>query len=211
MRYLSIPDHDEDGKRLLKKALMVNAKVEHQEGRHETGDKGTIYFRFRPMHGVRSSEDLLMFLQQQTTAQGILVRELRDGWAGCLQSINELESEGKVLVLRNKKEGTPRMVWLNDPSLNHEVDNEFKDLWHQVQVPKGAADLRNSLLEFGLTPTSNVTAPAPVRKQEKKRKPARRGGKTTNTPLIEYDEPPGLYPRARGHECIGRRTRMRLV
>ena len=123
-------------------------------------------------------------LQGQRTAKGINVKELKDGWPGCLDAIDSLEAEGRILVTRHKKDQSPKMVWANDPSLLHIVDNEFKELWHRIVVPQSTADLRKSLIEYGLTPTSVVKTPVPVKQKEKKRKGARRGGKTTNTHML---------------------------
>lgn len=175
--YLSIPDIDLQGKRTLEHILKNHVKIDYDR----KGANGIGSYRFRPIHDVRSGDELLAFLQRQPTAQGILVRELKEGWPGAVDTIELLESEGRILVTRNKKDATPKMVWANDPSLSHKVEKEFTTLWHKVKVPSNAADLRRELIEFGLTPTSVVKTTTAGLAKEKKKKASRRGGKTTNT------------------------------
>jgi transcription initiation factor TFIIE subunit beta len=133
------------------------------------------------LHNIRSSDDLLNFLRSQPTFRGISVKELKDGWAGCLQAINELEEQSKVLVLRNKKENTPRLVWANLGGEMGLIDDEFCDMWSNVKLPEPDS-LYQALIDQGLKPTG--ADPQTIKKkpqqQEKKQKKARRG-KVTNT------------------------------
>lgn len=133
------------------------------------------------LHNIRSSDDLLNFLRSQPTFRGISVKELKDGWAGCLQAINELEEQSKILVLRNKKENTPRLVWANLGGEMGLIDDEFCDMWSNVKLPEPDS-LYQALIDQGLKPTG--ADPQLIKKkpqqQEKKQKKARRG-KVTNT------------------------------
>lgn len=133
------------------------------------------------LHNIRNGDDLLGFLRTQPTFRGVLVKDLKDGWAGCLQAINDLEAENKVLVLRNKKENTPRLVWANLGGEIGLIDDDFREMWAQEKVPD-ADELYQKLIDQGLKPTG--ADPQAVRKkpaqQEKKQKKARRG-KITNT------------------------------
>lgn len=176
--YLSIPNIED--KLTLERILNAHSKIEYDP--QGLGGRGG--YRFRPPHNVRSADELEAYLQRQTTAQGIQVKELKEGWPGALDAIDTLEEQGKLLVTRNKKDNTAKMVWPNDPSLQHNVDDEFKNLWYKVKLPVETADLRTQLVEFGLTPTSQVKAVIQGNNKEKKKKASRRGGKTTNTHML---------------------------
>lgn len=144
-------------------------------------DKGTNTLEYVSLHNIRSSEDLLNFLRSQPTFKGIPVKELKDGWSNYLQSINELEQEHKILVLRTKKENSPRLVWANFGGDLNLVDEEYQRLWFQIKLPE-KDDLYQALVDQGLKPTGadpNVVNRRP-KKEEKKQKKARRG-KITNT------------------------------
>ncbi|KAJ8612742.1 hypothetical protein MRB53_037318 [Persea americana] len=106
-------------------------------------------YRYRPLHGIRSAEMLERYLQKSTTAQGLQVKDLKDGWPGAVESIRGLEEQGSLLVTRNKKDNAPRMVFANDPSLIHPVAVEFQQMWHGMKLPQNAGDLRRELIDFG--------------------------------------------------------------
>ncbi|KAI5818823.1 hypothetical protein BZA77DRAFT_306493 [Pyronema omphalodes] len=136
---------------------------------------------FRPLHNIRSPTDLLAFLQRQTTAQGLPVKELKEGWAGALDAIDTLEEAGDILVIRTKKENLPRMVWGNDKTLFCEVDEEFKNLWHGIKIPP-AAEIVGELESMGLKPASVDPSSVKVeqKKTQKRKRAVNRRGKVSN-------------------------------
>ncbi|KAK6533575.1 hypothetical protein TWF694_002513 [Orbilia ellipsospora] len=139
-------------------------------------------YAFKPLHNIRSAQQLLTHLQASTTAQGLSVKELKDGWSGALQTIDELEASKDILVTRTKKDGQARMVWINDKSLNVSIDDEFKNIWEKIAIPP-PAELPGELDKAGLKPTS--IDPATIKKamqkdtSKKTKKPKR--GRITNT------------------------------
>ncbi|KAI9865859.1 MAG: hypothetical protein M1824_000119 [Vezdaea acicularis] len=182
VRYLSL--RGEPGQKNLAHILRRHERIEWKaDSKSHSWNSGT--FRFKPIHNIHSGTELLTYLQSQRTAQGILMKELKEGWSAAEAVVDELESEGKLLVTRNKKDNHARAVWPNDPSLSVAIDDEFRYLWHRIVVPKDA-DLPSELVKLGLQPTSSdgskkiKTAPKPKEKKQKKR----RVGKTTNNHLI---------------------------
>ncbi|KAI9814619.1 MAG: hypothetical protein M1827_003175 [Pycnora praestabilis] len=173
--YLSLHNQPEHDKTLIATILRKHEKVDYD--RTGAGGKGT--FRFRPIHNIRSGDQLLGYLQNQPSAQGLSVRELKDGWQGAEKAIDELQVEEKLLVTRNKKDEHAKMVWANDPSLSQHVDEEFKKIWGGVRLPE-AHDLTVELEKAGLTPTSKEIHAAKPKEDKKKRKAPRKGGRTTN-------------------------------
>ncbi|KZF24920.1 transcription initiation factor TFIIE, beta subunit [Xylona heveae TC161] len=179
--YLSLQHAEESNRKSIGTILKNHEKVEYD--RNGANGEGT--FRFKPIHNIRSKDELLRFLQTQPTAQGLSVRELKDGWPGAVAAIDQLEDQGRLLVIRNKKDAQAKMVWANDPSLAQTVDREFQDLWHKIKLPTTQADLAGELEKAGLTPTSKAEViKVKPKKEEKKRKTARKGGRTTNTHML---------------------------
>jgi len=175
--YLSIPQDQQQHKLVLRKALIAHPKVEHEP----IGLEGQPSFRFRPVHNVRSGEELKGYLQRQPTAQGISVKELKDGWPTALAELEALERQGELLVTRNKKDNVPKMVWPNDPSLATHVDEDFQTHWQKTKLPANPSDMRTELEKAGLTPTSQIKESAKVLgAREKKRRINRKAGRTTN-------------------------------
>lgn len=65
---------------------------------------------------------------------GVSVKDLKDGWLDCELVIMEFEREYKVLVIRVKKDGVVRMVWLDDLSLFYEVELDLVRVWSRVEL-----------------------------------------------------------------------------
>jgi transcription initiation factor TFIIE subunit beta len=180
--YLSLQHRARDQGYLhaLRSILQVHEKVNYDP----KGANGEGTFSFRPLHNIRTAEQLLQKLQSQTTAAGMSVRELREGWPNVEDTINQLEKEGKLLVTRNKKDDHAKMVWANDPSLVHHFDDEFRQIWEKIKVPD-QQKVAEELEKAGIMPTSKnkIVKPRPKFEQKKVKKP-RRSGKTTNTHMM---------------------------
>ncbi|KAI9758846.1 MAG: hypothetical protein M4579_002792 [Chaenotheca gracillima] len=185
INYLSVQSSPKT-QRNIAMILQRHDRVEYNrpEDKDARWDSGT--YRYRPLHDIRSSTKLLSVLQNQPTAQGLSVRELKDGWLGADASIDELEGRQQVLVTRNKKDNHARMVWANDPSLSQHVEPEFQALFHKVKLPS-KEDTPRELSEAGLKPTSEdprLKMSAPTKGNNRKQKRPRRGGRTTNTHML---------------------------
>ncbi|AEO64092.1 uncharacterized protein THITE_2169599 [Thermothielavioides terrestris NRRL 8126] len=131
---------------------------------------------------VKDKTSLLAYLQKKTDASGVSVKDLKDGWPDCEAAINELEAEHKLLVVRAKKDGAPRMVWLDDPSLFHEVDPQLKLMWARVEVPS-PENIVGRLLAAQQKPASEdprLKAAQAPKVEKKKKRAQRRTGKSTN-------------------------------
>ena len=175
--YLSLHGREKEYGQALKTILITHDKVKYEmvDGKDED------LFSFQPIHNIRSADQLLGYLQSQRTAKGLNVKDLKDGWHGALDAIDDLEKQGKLSVTRNKKDDSARFVWPNDPSLFFPIDQEFKTMWQKIKLPEPGA-LADELEREGLTPAnkSRFVKAKPV-KQESKTKRTRKGGKTTNT------------------------------
>lgn len=137
---------------------------------------------YKSPYEIYNAEDLLRFLSAQPTFQGVSVKMLKDGWGGYLTAIEELEKSQDILVLRTKKENSPRYVWANRGGPIGSVSDDYVKLWASVRVPS-ASELPDLLDRAGLKPAS--VDPATIKKQQtpgdqrKQKKPRR--GKMTNT------------------------------
>lgn len=168
MDYLSMKK-DDKVLELLKKL----DKIQHDP------KKGT--FKYMSTYDVHSAQELINLLRSQVTFKGISCKELKDGWPQCDETINELEEDSKILVLRTKKDKTPRYVWYNNGGELNRIGEDFVKMWENVQLPQ-FAELPRKLQDLGLKPAS--VDPATIKRQttrvEVKKKKQRRG-KITNT------------------------------
>ena len=180
LSYLSLQYSTDQYKQTIKTILQKHDKVNYDPA----GNNGKGSYSFRPIHNIRSGEQLLRHLQAQRTAQGLNVRELRDGWLGAEVAIQQLEDEGRLLVTRNKKDNNAKMVWPNDKTMNVKIDEEFKAIWHKIRLPEAGA-LADELEKAGLTPTNKARGiKVKPKAPEKKTKKPRKSGKTTNVHMM---------------------------
>jgi len=192
--YLSLPNDLQKNIPLIKRALQGHDRVQYV-GKHESGN-GKESFKYRPLHPVTDGDELRTYLATLDTAQGVPVKELKDGWPDCIDTINRLEAAGHILVTRNKKDSTPRAIWRDSPSYHLDapaksndqvgkVDQDFVEYWQKVKLPSNESEVRNELERAGITPTSAVREVRKVEMKKKDRKRAPRAGtKTTNSHML---------------------------
>lgn len=152
--------------------LNINPKVTY----NATDDT----FSFKPEHNITDADSLIRFLQNQDTAMGIQVSKLKDGWQDAEATIDKLEAEHRLLVTRNRKDNHPRMVWIDDPTLQAPLDQEFKDMWNQIQLPSNE-DTIKELRKMNHKSTGEPALPAAAIQKPKEKRKVRRGTKITNT------------------------------
>lgn len=182
LEYLSQVHVEEAKKKLIISILKKHDRVRWiPDPQSKAWDSGT--FKHRPIINVRTKNDLIAYLQAKPDAQGVSVKDLKDGWPDCEDAINDLEAAHRILVTRTKKDNHARMIWSNDPSLVHGVDSEFQVMWRQTELPS-VDDLVRKLQEAGQKPASedpSKRVKPPPKPKEKKKKAPRKGGRTTNT------------------------------
>ncbi|KAM3416669.1 Transcription initiation factor IIE subunit beta [Cercospora zeina] len=181
--YLSLPNDALKRKPLIKKALQFSERVEFIPAERSASGKDS--FRYRPKHPVTNGEELKSYLARQITAAGIPVKELKDGWPDCQKTIDRLEREHFLLATRNKKDNTAKMIWPDSPAYHTEISEDFINFWTKTKLPATEGEIRNDLEKAGITPTSQVKEIKrnDMKKKERK-KPNRRGGKTTNQHML---------------------------
>lgn len=175
--FLNVQHLEPDQRSELRRRLTSNNPLVEFDPKGLDG-KGA--YSYKAKIKVFSEEDLLAYLQKKETCEGTRVKDLKEGWDKAPQVVEHLAKRKKVLVTLNKKDGSAALVWRNDPSLEHSIEEDFKRSWDAQKLPTTKDDLRKALIADGLTPTSQVKKPTANLKKDKK-KVARRGGKTMNT------------------------------
>ena len=177
LSYLSLHNHDPEYQQVIRFILQTDKKVVYDPD----GFGGRGSYAWRPPLDIRSSDQLLRYLQAQPTAQGLNVKDLLQGWPKAADAIRQLENQKKLLVARSKKDDAPKTVWADDPSLAQNLDTEFQDIWHKIRLP-APEDMRDELRKAEIMPTDKAIMPvAKAVVQRKAKKKPRRSGKVTNT------------------------------
>jgi len=151
-------------------------------------DPKTDLYSYKSDYSFRNKASLLTEIQRHTkTGGGLSVRALKDSWKEAPPAIEELEEEGEVLLIRTTKDGQMKMVFYNEVKKDEggeNVEKEFNDLWHSLQVPPDA-DLVKALQSEGLATTASETLTPRVQQKKKGKKsgPRQRQARITNTHL----------------------------
>ncbi|CAG8501130.1 3331_t:CDS:2 [Paraglomus brasilianum] len=127
----------------LYKLMINNEKIEYDAA------NGT--FKYKPEFMIRSSEDLLQLLYERKDSKpcGMHFKDLADSYVDVTTSIQELEKESRILVIRLMKDNSPRLMFWNDVGENTTMDKEFVDMFHKVKTPDDV-DLKVELQKAGL-------------------------------------------------------------
>ncbi|KAF9907660.1 hypothetical protein EC991_010692 [Linnemannia zychae] len=168
---------DLDAKPELYNLLKMNDKVAYDTRDHT--------FAYKPTYHIKNKEDLLALLEKRKNEGGMDYKELKDSYSKLLEAVNELASEGRILVVKNK-DGAPRVLFWNDQRYNTAMDQEFRDIWHRLRIPD-EIDLPKELEKAGLTHMQVFDKKGPG--DVPKRKPVRRNRKMkiTNTHMKGLD------------------------
>ncbi|GAO14580.1 uncharacterized protein UV8b_05357 [Ustilaginoidea virens] len=182
--HLSLRGHSEEHKKQLADGLRGHPRVDWKPdaGLSEQSWKTGLY-AYRPViRNVRDGTSLLAYLQRKTDASGVSVKDLKDGWPDCEDTLAALERQHKILVVRTKKDNFPRYVWADDSSLHYAVQPEFQVMWHRVPIPS-VDDMHRKLVNVGQKPTSEdplKIQQASSKPKVQKKRTSKRAGKATN-------------------------------
>jgi transcription initiation factor TFIIE subunit beta len=180
LNYLSFKG-DESKRRGMAGILKQHPRVRFVPDMAHLNAWGAGTYEFRPLYDISDATQLVTYLQNQKEFKGLLVKDLKDGWANIEDSIDDMEGSHQILVTRNKKDNHAKSVYPDEPSLFNLIDDEYQLAWHKIHIPP-PAELPGELTRLGLKPTSvdPTTIVKKVATKEKVNKKPRRGGRTTN-------------------------------
>jgi len=147
-------------------------------------DSVNLTFKYKPEFLIRGNEDLIQLLHDRKDSKqsGMHFKDLADSYVDVTGSIQELEQEGRILVIRLMKDNSPRLMFWNDTEENTPMDKEFVGMFHQVKIPD-EVDLPKALSEAGLQTMAVLENKSRIenKPKQRKRKQGNRKIKITNT------------------------------
>lgn len=105
MDYLGIKKNDH----ITRQHLTLLYRSDNPQNRIAYSPKDNTY-RYKPKYDIRNAAQLKGYLQTQKSAQGLSVKDLKDGWSTVQDDLKELEAKQQVLVKRNQKDQQARTV-----------------------------------------------------------------------------------------------------
>lgn len=157
--------------------LINNDKIEY--------DAANKTFAYKPTYQIRSKEDLLTLLISKKNEGGMDYKDLKDSYSKLSSAVEELASEGQILVVRNK-DGNPRVLFHNNAQFNTTIDPEFKKMWAEIHIPD-ETDLPKALEQAGLKTMEVFEKKITSESKPKRSKTRNKRIKITNTHLSHID------------------------
>ncbi|MQL95921.1 hypothetical protein Taro_028589 [Colocasia esculenta] len=133
-------------------------------------------FSYKSKHNLKNKSELLDFVRK--FPEGIAVVDLKDSYPSVMEDLQKLKAEGQIWLLSNldSQEDT---VYPNDPKVAIKVDDDLKQLFRGIELPRDMVDIEKELQKNGMKPATNtakrkamaqvhgiVSKPKPKKKRE---------------------------------------------
>ncbi|XP_010449190.1 PREDICTED: transcription initiation factor IIE subunit beta [Camelina sativa] len=122
-------------------SLRKNPKA-HYDGRR---------FSYKATHDVKDKSQLRSLVYKYP--DGIAVVDLKDAYPNVMEDLKALSESKDIYLLSNSQED---IAYPNDFNCEIAVDDEFKVLFRDIDIPSDMLDVEKDLLKIGLKPATNT-------------------------------------------------------
>ncbi|XP_020575135.1 transcription initiation factor IIE subunit beta-like [Phalaenopsis equestris] len=167
------------GNKAVFDSLRNNHKV-HYDGR---------CFSYKSKHDLKSKDQLLSLIRK--FPEGLAVVDVKDSYSSVMDDLQALKAAGQVWLLANN-DSQEDIVYPNDPKVVIKVDDDLKQLFRGVELPRDMVDIERDLLKNGMKPATNTAkrrAEAQVHGIPSKPKPKKKNGISKRTKLTNAHLP----------------------
>ncbi|XP_057968385.1 uncharacterized protein LOC131157936 [Malania oleifera] len=124
-------------------SLRNNLKV-HYDGKR---------FSYKSKHDLKDKSQLLVLIRK--FAEGIAVIDLKDAYPTVIEDLQALKAAGQVWLLSNF-DSQEDIVYPNDPRAVIKVDDDIKQLFRGIELPRDMLDIEKDLQKNGMKPATNT-------------------------------------------------------
>ncbi|XP_051150949.1 uncharacterized protein LOC127265263 [Andrographis paniculata] len=150
-----------------------------------------MHFSYKSKHDVKDKSQLLVLIRK--FPEGIAIIDLKDAYPTVMDDLQSLKASGKIWLLSNI-DSQEDIAYPNDPRAVIKVDDELKQLFRGIELPRDMLDIEKDLQKNGMKPATNtakrramanVHGIAPKPKTKKKKNEISKRTKLTNAHLPE--------------------------
>lgn len=172
---------DINGNKAVFDSLRNNLKV------HYDGNR----FSYKSKHALKNKDQLLILIRK--FPEGIAVIDLKDAYPTVMEDLQALKGAGQIWLLSNF-DSQEDIAFPNDPRVPIKVDDDLKQLFRGIELPRDMLDIERDLQKNGMKPATNtakrramaqVHGIAPKPKTKKKKHEISKRTKLTNAHLPE--------------------------
>lgn len=172
---------DVNGNKAVFDSLRNNLKVRY-EGK---------YFSYKSKHDLKDKSELLVLIRK--FPEGIQVIDLKDAYPSIMEDLQALKAAGQIWLLSNF-DSQEDIAYPNDPRVPLKVDDDLKQFFRGIELPRDMIDIERDLQKNGMKPATNtakrramaqVHGIVPKTKAKKKSRDLSKRTKLTNAHLPE--------------------------
>lgn len=148
-------------------------------------------FSYKSKHNLKGKDNLLTLIRR--SPEGLPVVDVKDAYPSVMDDLQGLKAAGQVWLLSNM-DSQEDIVYPNDPKAVIKVDDDIKQLFRSIELPRDMVDIEKDLQKNGMKPATNTAErramaqihglPSKPNKQKKPREITKRT-KLTNAHLPE--------------------------
>ncbi|CAI8619381.1 unnamed protein product [Vicia faba] len=148
-------------------------------------------FSYKAKYGLKDKTELLQLVRKYP--EGIAVIDLKDAYPSVMEDLQALKAAGQIWLLANF-DSQEDVAYPNDPKANIKVDDDLKQLFRSIELPRDMIDIEKDLQKNGMKPATNtakrrsaaqIDGPSSKPKPKKKKNEITKRTKLTNSHLPE--------------------------
>ncbi|KAK6935356.1 TFA2, Winged helix domain 2 [Dillenia turbinata] len=110
-------------------------------------------FSYKSKHKLKNKTELLTLIRRYV--EGIAVIDLKDAYPTVMEDLQALKAAGEVWLLSNF-DSQEDIAYPNDPKVKIKVDDELKQLFREIELPRDMIDIEKDLQKNGMKPATNT-------------------------------------------------------
>ncbi|GFP89691.1 general transcription factor iie subunit 2 [Phtheirospermum japonicum] len=148
-------------------------------------------FSYKPKHDCRNKDEVRVLVRE--CPDGIPVIDLEDSYLAVMDDLQSLKASGDIWLISNL-DSKEDIAYPNDTRADIKVDNDLKQLFRGIELPRDMLDIEKDLQKNGMKPVTNTarrramaqTEGIPVKPETKRKKhEISKRTKLTNTHMPE--------------------------
>ncbi|XP_065630854.1 uncharacterized protein LOC112030829 [Quercus suber] len=150
-------------------------------------------FSYKSKHDLRDKEQLLYLIRK--FVWGIAVIDLKDAYPTVMEDLQALKAAGQIWLLSNF-DSQEDIAYPNDPRVPIKVDDDLKQLFLGIELPRDMIDIERDLQKNGMKPATNTAqrrASSEVQGMSSKPKPKKKKHEITKRTKLTNAHLPELF------------------
>ncbi|KAJ7974858.1 Transcription initiation factor IIE subunit beta [Quillaja saponaria] len=152
-------------------------------------------FSYKSKHDLKDKSQLIYLVRK--FPEGIAVIDLKDSYPNVMEDLQALKAAGQIWLLSNF-DSQEDIAYPNDPRANIKVDDDLKQLFRGIELPRDMLDIEKDLQKNGMKPATNTTkrrAMAQVQGISSKPKPKKKKNEISKRTKLTNAHLPELFQK----------------